>query len=953
MIKLSMIGLLLSVLMLQACSVSSLDQPLVTIGYLEREELAPAHWVFKADTRVDVLTYRWSFSDQNFAALGGNTSESVSHVFENPGLHRVRLEYTTLNGNQGVVENDVVVGAGSISGVLLAAAGNLVDVDTRDPVPSLENNSFDNAQAISATSQLSGIVDEEDPEDFYQLQLQAFQGIDIQIAEAKNSGLYARVLIELFSSEDKVNEILSAQTRAIDGRLSASLLVPETGSYFIKITALNPSTTQGGDNPIEHSHGIYSLAFQLAANSTNAEFALGEVNIMLKPERAFQTQGLRSRMDLGRIKNLSLADAQSFLAANNIQYQKQSIPLNAQSHWETLQVVELLSAHEDILFAEPNWKRTASALPALTDPFAASQWHYNSINVEGAWQALDSRGSSSVTVAVLDTGVLTAHPDLSANLVAGYDYVGDGSLGSEDADPNDPGDKTISGQRSSFHGTHVAGTIAAAANNIGGTGIAPNVKIMPIRVLGAEGGFASDIIAGVCFAAQLTQSNSAVCANSNASSFPADIINLSLGGPGFSNIEQAVYDAAIDKGIIVIAAAGNESTSSPSYPAAYEQVISVAAIGRTLNQASYSNFGSTIDVAAPGGDFAVDSGVLSTWGDDLSGPAILTYGSLQGTSMAAPHVAGVAALMKSAQADLTHNEFLGHLSAGHLTQDLGEAGRDDIFGHGLIDAQKAILQIQQDAGPQILSSNNYLYFNVSQLSLNFVLTSAGVEADSALGDIVAEIQSIGSANSDWLSLDRTTGLGSYTASINRDGLIEGSYQANIKISSSLVEVEDLVISVQLQVGNPELSANAGVQYIVIIDADAEADENGIFPTVGGSSALIPQNGEYSYQLYGLKKGRYLVSSGSDLDFDNIICDAGESCGQYPTLDQPSAIEISESQPHLMVNMTVNYVSSGLSNLTNDNNSVNSPVRGRAFSAYKISTENALSTKALKTNTLGQ
>ncbi len=923
---------------LAACSISSENQPLVSISYAEREELAPALWVFSAETDADILSYQWSFSDQGFVTQSDNTANTVSHVFENPGLYRVRLEYTTASGNQGGIEAEVAVGAGSISGVILAAAGNLVDVDTRDPVPSLDNNSFNDAQAISSTSQLSGVVDEADPEDFYQLQLQEFQKIDIQIAEVNDEGVFGKVSIELFSSSDKVNALLSADTSPIDGRLAAAILVPETDNYFIKLTAINPSSIPQVNEPDQHSHGIYSLAFQPASNNSAADFALGQVNIMLKPGREYQAQGLRSRVDLGRIKNLSLENAKTMLADNHIQFRKQSVNSAIHSRWETLQVVELLREHDDILYAEPNWKRTASALATINDPFAPSQWHYDTINVEGAWQALDNRGASSVTVAVLDTGVLTAHPDLSANLVAGYDYVGDGSVGSEDADANDPGDKSISGQRSSFHGTHVAGTIAAAANTIGGTGVAPNVKIMPIRVLGQEGGFASDIIAGVCFAAQLTRSNSAVCANSNAASFSADIINLSLGGPGFSNIEQAVYAAAIAKGIIIIAAAGNESSSAPSYPAAYEQVISVAAVGRTLKQASYSNFGSTIDVAAPGGDFSVDGGILSTWGDDLNGPAILTYGSLQGTSMAAPHVAGVAALMKSAQPSLTHAEFLGHLNAGHLTQDLGALGRDDIFGYGLIDAQKSILQILQDSGPQILSSNSYLFFNVSQSELNFILSASGVETEAQLGDITAEILSVGSGASDWLSLNRVTGLGSYTVTVDRNGLTEGSYQASIKISSSLVEVEDLIISVQLQVGNPELTANAGVQYIVIIDADAEPNSEGIFPTVGGSAALIAQDGEYHYQLYGLKKGRYLISTGSDLDFDNVICDAGESCGQYPTLDQPRAIEISEEQVDYEINMTVNYLNSSVSNLANEDEKTPS------FSAYKMSAETIPSTK---------
>jgi serine protease len=127
-------------------------------------------------------------------------------------------------------------------------------------------------------------------------------------------------------------------------------------------------------------------------------------------------------------------------------------------------------------------------------------------------------------------------------------------------------------------------------------------------------------------------------------------------------------------------------------------------------------------------------------------------------------------------------------------------------------------------------------------------------------------------------------------------------------------VADIIITVQLQVGNPELFANAGVQYVVVIDEDAEPSEEGVLPSAGGSAALIANQGRYSYQVLGLKKGNYTVSTGSDIDLDFIICDAGESCGQYPTLDQPKTITISEQQPEVEINMSVNYVNTGIGSL---------------------------------------
>ena len=923
----SLLHLSLILVFLSACSSSSKDSNGISIAYSEREELAPARWVFTVAGGEDIASYQWQFSDDNFGNANISQEPSIEHTFAKPGIYRIRLTYQTSAGEEGILESEVSIGSGSISGTITAALNTLVDFDTRDPdEPRRSNNSFDDSQALSSSAHLSGVVDVNDIEDFYQVQLQQFQRLNFEIADENSDGDFGRVKIELFTADDQITPLIMGVTDLATGKLPSAFIVPNKDNYFIKLTALNASSSPQPRKPDSHSHGNYTLIIEAPIEVALDSYAPGEINIMLKTGRQYQAQGLASKMNLGRIKNLSITDAQNFLASQNVHVSavafnqisssgvgavKEEFTAIEQDHWQMLQTIEALIGHPDILYAEPNWKRYPTALPVINDPFYTSQWHYNTINVEQAWQALNSRGSANVIVAVLDTGVLTAHPDLTSNLVAGYDFV------DNDPDANDPGDKGINGQRSSFHGTHVAGTIAAsAANSMGGVGIASGVKIMPVRVLGESGGFTSDIIAGVCFSAQLTASNSSVCNNVNSAPSAIDIMNLSLGGPVFSNIEQEVYDAVVGKGIIVIAAAGNESTSAPLYPAAYNNVVSVAAINRNLEQANYSNSGTTIDVAAPGGDFSVDSGIISTWGDDRNGSTILTYGSLQGTSMAAPHVAGVAALMKSAKPDLDHLEFVEYLNAGILTQDLGDAGRDDIFGMGLIDAHKAVLAVLQNLAPQILSSNNHLFFNVSQLAIDFSLSSAGVETDAELGDITVQINGADNgSDGSWLILDKYSGLGRYQAGVERAGLLEGSYQAEIVVSSSLSAIADVVLSIQLQVGNPALSSNAGVQYVVIIDEDAEVSPEGFQPTVSGSAALIANDGQYDFQILGLKKGNYTVATGSDLDFDLVICDAGESCGQYPIFGQPKIITISEDEGHFNINMSVNYVSSGIDSLS--------------------------------------
>jgi serine protease len=287
-----------------------------------------------------------------------------------------------------------------------------------------------------------------------------------------------------------------------------------------------------------------------------------------------------------------------------------------------------------------------------------------------------TQGSGAV-VAVLDTGY-TPHPDLDANRVAGYDFVsnfagscrgagvtdGDGdyvdvgvygALGWDD-NPLDPGDwKTVTtsacsnGANSSWHGTHVSGTIGSPANNaIGIVGVAPQAKVQPVRVLSYDGGMSSDIIAAITWASGGTVTG--VPANST----PADVINLSLGGASTcTSAWQTAIDAAVGRGSVIVAAAGNSNVDASNFvPANCNNVITVAATDTSGNRASFSNFGSTVDIAAPG------VGIWSTADSGATGRVGPTYRSYDGTSMAAPHVAGVAALLKSLDRSITPSAVL-------------------------------------------------------------------------------------------------------------------------------------------------------------------------------------------------------------------------------------------------------------------------------------------------------
>ena len=274
-----------------------------------------------------------------------------------------------------------------------------------------------------------------------------------------------------------------------------------------------------------------------------------------------------------------------------------------------------------IEFAEPDYIVRANYIP--DDTYFYLMWGLNNtsnidIDAPEAWDI--ERGENSVTVAVIDTGVQTNHPDLAGQFVTGYDFYSD--------------DTSVYDGLDDDHGTHVAGTIAAIDNSIGVIGVAPNIKIMPLKFLGPDGGYISDAIDAINYAKQ------------NG----ADIINASWGGGGYS---EALKNAIESFGGVFVVAAGNNKTDTdknPYYPASYtsSNIISVAAIDKYGALASFSNYGlNSVDIAAPGVDIA------STYPD--------SYAYMSGTSMAAPHVSGIIALIKSYNSSLNTQELINKL----------------------------------------------------------------------------------------------------------------------------------------------------------------------------------------------------------------------------------------------------------------------------------------------------
>ncbi len=364
-----------------------------------------------------------------------------------------------------------------------------------------------------------------------------------------------------------------------------------------------------------------------------------------------------------------------------------------------------LSARTDVEYVEPD--RMLHPFLSPNDTRYYEQWHYfenaGGLNLPSAW---DSTQGSGVVVAVVDTGY-RPHADLVASILPGYDMIGNSFVGNDgngrDNDAQDPGDWTTVGdcgldqppadQISTWHGTHVAGTLAAVTNNSSGVaGVAFQAKVLPVRVLGKCGGFTSDIAEGILWAAGIDIAG--VPSNAN----PAQVISLSLGGPGSCSYTlQSAIEQARSAGATIVVAAGNSNQDAVNtFPANCEGIVTVAATNRTGGKAYYSNFGSSVDLAAPGGDmsFSFGDGILSTSNSGSTVPTADSIEFKQGTSMATPHVAGLAALLYSVDPDISPAQVMDTLISTARSFPNTCSG----CGSGIADATAAVAALNQSGG---------------------------------------------------------------------------------------------------------------------------------------------------------------------------------------------------------------------------------------------------------------
>ena len=783
----------------------------------------------------------------------------------------------------------------SLSGTIFAAESTFVDSDVNDlAAPPVFNGTFPTAQVLPVPATIGGYVnlagagpngnsrDTGDPFDTYHVALKAGQVVVLVLGDDP-------ALVDLDMCLYGPTIPLGVCAEGIGG-VEVIPVPADSDDYFIDVFPYE-NCNCGSNYVLSVAQNAPDAA--LRAERTDVEFVPGELIVRMRQSASPLAAGQRTagsalplepvagdpaRELLVRLPASSAARRQSFSAlgaagAHRALTEKaEDATPEEQLRRETVLALKALRGRPEIESAELNTILRPSLVPS--DPLYTLQWHYPMIGLPQAWDA--TTGSADVVVAVIDTGVVLSHPDLAGKLVPGYDFISNATRARDgngiDADPNDPGDLSIGGA-SSFHGTHVAGTIGAASNNDRGiAGVAWGASVMPVRVLGLQGGTAYDVLQGVRFAAGLPNDSATVPPHR------ADVINLSLTGGGFSQIAQDLFDDVRQVGTVVVGAAGNDATSVPSFPASYAGVLSVSAVDLNRRLAPYSNYGAAIDLAAPGGDTSVDrngdswaDGVLSTLASDASGGFSFTYSFYQGTSMAAPHVAGVVALMKSVNPTLTPAQVDTILTSGMMTEDLGAPGRDSLYGHGLIDASAAVLAagaVPSTPTPTLAVTPSGLSFGLALVEIELVLSNASQMAVS--------VTSISNDSGGWLTVTPVAidgdGLGRYHATVNRTGLAEGSYTATIAIVSTAGTTN---VPVVMRIGGP-VTSDAGYHYVALVDAVSlePLDEFGV--------AAI--DGTYSFHFENVPEGDYLLITGSDLDNDGFICDGGEACGSYPTLD---------------------------------------------------------------------
>jgi serine protease len=831
----------------------------------------------------------------------------------------------------------------NLSGTISIAETAAVDTDTNDVNQTgyVPNDTAATAQELDAPVLLVGSVNEPntgprgnnnngtttlgDVDDWFRIDLVAGQVVELEFASDPASSD-----VDLYVVSADTNTVGASE--GVDTRFEC-VAVTRSTSYFVVVSAYSKASIYNmrigapgsAANCAQRTASMPFVKGELIAEPLRAaEGAAEKANALVRTARAsVGAAALRAhagpqllhlpRSDADRREGLQalvrLAAGPARVGAR-VQAANGVVGRNkpAAEPWpealETLRFAKRLRSSGAFEYVEPNRYVQTTAVTGNFPPndrlYSYQRWHYEQINVPSAMERIVGlnlpASQTRPLVAVIDDGIVSDHPDLAPQLYsAGRAFISVNAEG--DADRTSAENLATAADQPVFHGTHVAGTVGAATfDGIGGAGTAPMAQLLPLRVFPANSGARTiDVIAAMRYAAGL----------SNRTGFVpnkrADVINMSLGSdnPCDGAYRTAIADARA-AGTIVVVAAGNSGRNNSGVraavgsPANCTGAIAVSATDARRKIANYSSTGSEVVVAGPGGDASVSTtgsgapdNVYSDIGTfDANGQRQPAFGGMQGTSMAAPHVAGVMALMRFINPQLTVAQVDTLLAAGTLTDELGPAGRDIDYGYGLINARKAVdaalaalttPPVQPPA--RVAAQPSTLDFGTLQTSAEVELTVSGATNESLLGapQVVLPAGATTQAVTVTATAVNASGLGRYTVNVNRSAFSgTGSFYPSLRFTLN----SGRTLTVQLSINKPAANgtstrANFGPVYVLLVD-----------PATGNVDSTVRatlSNGRYSWSKAGYTKNRVSILAGGDLDNDDLICARGEPCGAFPVL----------------------------------------------------------------------
>ncbi|MDA0345396.1 MAG: S8 family serine peptidase [Proteobacteria bacterium] len=863
----------------------------------------------------DEFTISWSSSNASSCSASGawsgdkSTSGNEIVTIASSGTYSFSITCSGSNtSDTKSISVNVEVKTFKISGTINSLAFSDLDGDVPNPsLPVVANNLEPlGVQEILNPTQLIGhlsydsSLSSNDDWDLYTLKLVGGQYASLEIADWDENDPSLNDL-DLYIL-DSSGEIFRTSTGS---DWYETVTLPSEGTFYIAVNAY------AGKSKYVLTIGSIYQGFQLSNYSSEVGIESDQILIAPKKDNDFNElfknerfNGLdidknsffnfKNNQSLSRDSNIfeiNNSDSELRRAQNSLKSRlRDSFVIATEKQIEDIvfrKYVSLLNSSFKNFYIEPVFKNMSHTfVPA--DLFNY-QWDLLAINTPEAVNAVGSQTNN--TVAVLDTG----SPSINSYAYTNTDYVDGGyDFIDNDSDPTGP--------VSDNHGAHVAGTIAAKGVING-----MNAKVLPIKVLGSNGGSEGEsILNGLKYSGG--EENSSGISYSS-SQFPIAAVNMSLGGCYTSEYQcNEISNFIARTNIPVVVASGNcrcNGVFSENYcpvatsPAQCEGVVRVAATDFENKRSYYSSYDQTVDIAAPGGDTSVDKnadgypdGILSYSGDgDLD--------FWQGTSMAAPHVAGAIALMKAVNPQLTPTDIDNMIIEGKMTDDIDAVGKDEYTGYGLLNVAKAVDEASRfEAGSPIKDS-----VIVSPTQLSYAFTNDALDVTiKKIGDGDLSITGIYADQVDgvfYSAPGENLPFGTYTFSIDREFYDTGSYQNTFYFGLS--DGTFSRIQASFAVGDPRELPNLGSVYVLLYDHDAD--------TVIDSKEIDISSGSANYEFANLESTKnYRISVGSDIDNDNFIGQWGEVFDSIPSYNDPERESFQVDQDLSGVNLSLTPIS---------------------------------------------